>query len=87
MTDRYQSRSPSFSGPATSGFAVTPSDTLDLQETARALYIGAGGDLSVAMATGETVLLKAVPQGAILPVRAIRVHQSGTTASAIVALV
>jgi hypothetical protein len=56
VTDRYKTQSPSVSGPATSGFAITPSDTLALQETTRGLYVGVGGDVTLDMATGETLL-------------------------------
>jgi hypothetical protein len=87
MTDRFESLSPSISGPAASGFAVSPSDASDLQETTRALYIGTGGDLAVFMLTGESLLLKQVPQGVILPLRVTRVLLTGTTAADIVALI
>ena len=87
MTDRYKTLSPSVSGPAASGFAVTPSDTLDLPETTRALYVGIAGDLAVKMANGETLTLRNVAQGAVLPLRTTRILQTGTSASAIVGLV
>lgn len=87
MTDRFESLSPSVSGPAVSGFAVAPSDAADLQETTRALYIGSGGDLAVFMLMGEALLLRGVPQGVLLPLRVTRVLQTGTTATDIVGLV
>jgi hypothetical protein len=87
MPDRFESLSPSISGPAISGFPVSPSDAADLPETTRALYIGTGGDLTVMMTTGEALLLKEVPQGVVLPLRVTRVFQTGTTAADIVALI
>ncbi|KAA0700020.1 hypothetical protein DTW90_07180 [Neorhizobium sp. P12A] len=87
MTDRFESLSPSISGPAISGFPVAPNDASDLQETTRGLYIGTGGDLAVFMLAGDSLLLKQVPQGIVLPLRVTRVLQTGTTAADIVALV
>jgi hypothetical protein len=87
VTDRFESLSPSITGPAVSGFPVIPSDAADLPETTRSLYIGTGGDLSVFMLTGEALLLKQVPQGVFLPLRVTRVLLTGTTAGDIIALV
>ncbi len=47
MPDRYASNASSLTAPASHGFAVTPSDTADLPETTRALYVGAAGTLVV----------------------------------------
>jgi hypothetical protein len=87
MTDRFESLSPSITGPALSGFAAIPSDTADLPETTRALYIGTGGDLAVFMMTGEFLQLKQVPQGSLLPLRVTRIARTGTSAADIVGLV
>ncbi|MCY4333174.1 MAG: hypothetical protein OXC60_00675 [Litoreibacter sp.] len=72
--------------PARNGEQVSPSDSTDLSQVSRALYIGQGGDLNVVMADGATILFEAVPGGSLLPVRAERVTASGTSASGIVAL-
>jgi hypothetical protein len=87
MTDRFANTQPSLSGPAASGFAITPSDSASLTEATRALYIGAAGDLTVRMLSGEILTLQNVPAGAILPLRTIAVMATGTTAGAIAALV
>lgn len=73
-------------GPADYAAAVTPSDAVDLTKFARSLYIGTGGDLTVLMPDGASVLFKAVIGGTILPVRIRRVLATGTTASNLVAL-
>ncbi len=70
---------------ARSGVAVTPSNDTDLTNLTRALYVGTGGNLSVIMATGETLAIPSVPAGAFLPIRVSRVRATGTTASGIVA--
>ncbi len=69
---------------ATDAFAVTPG-TGDLRDIPRALWVGTGGDLAVTLASGD-VILKAVPDGTLLPIKPSRVLSSGTTAADIVAL-
>lgn len=87
MPDRFSANSSSLSSPATHGFAVTPSDTLDLPETTRAVYVGAGGALVLRLLSGQSVTFSGVSAGTILPVRADRVLATGTTATGIVGLV
>lgn len=86
MTDPFANTQPSLSGPASSGFAVTPNDATDFPQPTRALYIGNGGQVSVQMLTGEALTLSAVPGGSLLPIRVRRVLATGTTATAIAAL-
>jgi hypothetical protein len=84
--DVYADHAPSLTAPASAGAEVTPSNTAELARVSRALYVGAGGDLALELASGSQVTLGGVPGGTVLPVRARRVRASGTTASAIVAL-
>jgi hypothetical protein len=79
---------PNFRGsdPADNAAAVTPNDSTDLTNTARALYVGSTGDVKVDTAAGDTVTFGTVPSGAILPVRVKRVYSTGTTASNIVSI-
>lgn len=71
--------------PASLAAAVTPSDTTSFTVQPRALYVGTGGSVSVLLEDGTTVVFSNVPDGSILPVRAMRVN-SATTASNILAL-
>jgi len=87
MPDRFQTSSPSFSGPASHGFAVTPSDTAALSETTRGLYVGTSGHIAGLMASGGAVTFANVPSGTMLPVRLTKVMATGTTASNMVGLV
>ncbi|MCX8996189.1 hypothetical protein NOF55_16790 [Rhizobiaceae bacterium BDR2-2] len=87
MSDPFLNTHPSLSGPATAGFAVTPSDGAELAQPSRALYVGGAGDLAVTLLSGDSVSLGAVPAGSLLPLRVSRVHATGTTATAIVALI
>ena len=72
--------------PAQNAVDVTPSDSADLTNDCRAIYIGAAGTLKLTMAGGTTVTLAAVNAGVIYPLRASRVWSTGTTATGIVAL-
>lgn len=76
------------SSPNPAGYAdaVTPSDTVNLAQDARALYVGVGGNITVFLIDNTAVLFANVPAGFILPVRARRVNATGTTASSIVAM-
>lgn len=74
------------SAPADHAVAVTPHAT-NLIGPCRALFVGGAGNVTLDTAGGETdVLFSNVQAGAILPVRAIRVKISGTSATGIVAL-
>lgn len=87
MADLYANQAPSLDSPAMTAAAVTPNDSNDLAVTARALYVGGAGDLSLVL-VGDTaaVTFAAVPAGSVLPLRVKRVRATGTTATAIVAL-
>lgn len=85
MTDKFRDRSSGLESPGHSAAEVTPNDAADLEITSRALYVGQSGDLKVTTAGGNVVTFAGVPAG-ILPMRVRRVHATGTTASAIVAI-
>lgn len=87
MPDLFANVHPSLSGPATSAFSVTPSDTAEFSTPPRALYVGGDGDLAIKMLVGDVVTLTSVAGGSILPIRVVRVLSTGTTATGIVGLV
>jgi hypothetical protein len=78
------------SAPATDILPVTPDDDTDLASLARALRIkpvsGAAGTIRITTAAGE-VRDTEIDVGEILPVETIRVHDMGTTATGIEALI
>lgn len=74
------------SAPGQYFFPVVPHDSTNFSQRARALYVGVSGNISVVGLDGTAVIFSNVPVG-ILPVNALRVNQTGTTASSIVALV
>lgn len=72
--------------PANGAETVTPSDTVNLTNTSRGLYVGGTGNVAVVMKDGTTATFVAVPAGAILPIRITRVNSTSTTATSMVAL-
>lgn len=75
------------SDPSPTALAVVPHDTNALATTARALFVGTGGNLTVRLVDDSAdVLFKGVAAGSILPVQASHVRATGTTAADIVAL-
>lgn len=74
---------------ANAAVAVTPNDSTDLTNYAKALYIGVTGDVTIIPkknADGAPILFKAHPVG-YLPVETRRVMATGTAATNIVALI
>jgi hypothetical protein len=87
MTDRFADTFSGLDAPASHGFAITPDDDTDLDETTRALYVGGGGDITLTLASGAALNFTNVVSGTILPLRSVRVQATGTTATGIVGLV
>lgn len=67
--------------------SVTPSDSTNLTEVARALYVGGAGNVALVTPEGTTATFSNVNAGTILPVRVVRVNSTSTTATSIVALI
>ncbi|MES2462069.1 MAG: hypothetical protein V4671_15905 [Armatimonadota bacterium] len=66
--------------------AVTPDDDTDLPTApCNGLWVGSDGDVAVVDRDGNEATFANVPGGSILPVRAVRVLATGTTATGIVA--
>lgn len=89
--DEYAGRRSRVDDPARGGIAVTPNDTTDLVRSSRAIWVGAGGDVTVEMvrqldkANPVTLTIPGVLGGSLLPIRVRKVLATGTTASGIVA--
>lgn len=86
MGNRFSTQSQPTS-PATTAVAITPSDDTDLSEASRAIYVGVGGNIKLTTADGQTVTFVGLQGGSILPVSAVRIFDTDTTATSIVALV
>ena len=76
----------SFEGSAYDAVAVTPHDSTNFAEgTAKALYVGTSGNITLITAAGKTALFANVPIG-FFPVQCSRVNATGTAATDILAL-
>lgn len=73
-----------YSEPARAGAAVTPSDSTNLDQVTRALWVGVEGDLAVEMESGDEVTFTNVYVG-WHPLRVRKVLEA-TTAGEIVAV-
>ena len=70
-------------GPSMFPFTVTPDDSVELRFVTRAIRVGTGGDLAVKSVGGEIVIIPDVLSGETVPVMAVKVYSTGTTASGI----
>jgi len=84
--DKFSSYQVGLTSPAEDAFAITPSNTVDLANFSRAIWVGGTGDVKVDMVGSGTVTYTTVPAGYMLAVRASRVYATGTTATSLVAV-
>lgn len=86
MSNPFENRVSSLSGPATDIQPVTPDDAAQLPEVAIALYVETGGTLSI-VTVRDTTRIVTVADQSILPVGVRQVNATGTTATGIHAMV
>jgi hypothetical protein len=86
MSDDFKKHASGITAPASHAVAITPSDSLPLTHSTRAIYVGSAGDLRIAMVSGDIVTLRAVAAGAVYPLRAAQVLATGTTAGNLIGL-
>lgn len=86
MTNPFENRAHSLSGPATDLLPVVPNDGANLPEVAVALYVETGGTLSLVTARGIARSVT-VADRSILPVGVRKVNATGTSATGIHAMV
>jgi hypothetical protein len=70
-----------FGQPATHLFTITPSDALTLQYVTRAIRVGGAGDLAVKTLGGQIEIVPSVLAGETVPIQAVKVYVTGTTAT------
>lgn len=76
----------SYSDPVSNGFTITPHDATNFARETRGIYVGGTGNVVVVWPDATTTTFLSVPAGQILPVRAIRVNSTNTTATNMVGL-
>jgi len=73
-TDDFARFQTSQLSPATNAASITTSDTVDLANVTRAIYVGVGGDVKVDMQDSGTVTFVGVPTGTTLAIRVTRFY-------------
>ena len=77
------------------GKAVTPFDTIDIASVSTqsgrgnngcVLYVGVTGNVRVLTAGGNDITFEGIPGGTFMPVQVLRVFNTNTTATSIIAL-
>jgi hypothetical protein len=86
MPDEFARHETGLTAPARSAVAITPSDSLPLEQTTRAVYVGQAGALRVRMASDEVVTFSGLLAGVVYPFRLAQVMATGTTAGGLVGL-
>lgn len=74
------------SDPGTGHFAITPHDSTNFTFVTRGIYVGVGGTIVIVAKEGGAVTYKNAVAGSIIPVRAIRVNSTSTTATDLVGI-
>ncbi len=87
-TDSYQfdPPNPQLMQPAVRGVALTKSDSDELAEVSRGIWVGVAGDIAVKFKGSTTAVVFTVPAGSILPFRIRQLMSTNTTATQVVAL-
>jgi hypothetical protein len=84
--DRFGSMSDTAVSPATRPYPITPSDSEELPEVPKGVYVGTGGDVVLRGVHGdEDVTYRNLGDGSYIAVRARYVRATGTTASNLIA--
>lgn len=73
--------------PAYDGFAITPSNVANLPTMARGIYVGGAGDIALTTPGNTALTFVGLTAGSILPVMAIKVSSSGTSATFLIGLI
>jgi hypothetical protein len=87
MVDVFENMNEGLTAPGNNLIAITPSDSTDLPQVSRGIYVGGAGNLVVTPAAGgSNVTFVAVPAGTVLPIRVTRVLSTSTTATSLINL-
>ena len=69
------------------GFDITPSDTVNFSTTAFAVFVGGAGNVTLVTPKGTVLTYTAIAAGTMLPVKAVRVNATLTTATLLIGIV
>ena len=86
MPDPFQGYADSPGAPANAPYAIVPSDTVELPQVPKGIYVGTGGDVTLRGVRGAAdVTYKNLPDASYIAVRAQYVRATGTTATNLIA--
>ena len=86
-TSSYFGGSLDVSSPGTRAEPIVTSDTVDMSESPRSIYVGGAGDVKMnGLNGGSAVTFKNVPAGSLIPFRPNRIYATGTTATLMLAI-
>jgi hypothetical protein len=85
-TDDYARFATGLDTPYRHAAAITPSDTVDLTNVSRAIYVGGAGNIVLITQAGETVTITGATVGSVYRIMASRIKSTSTTATNLVAL-
>ena len=79
--------SPTFPQYPAGAFVITPSDTVNLQNTA-VIYVNVAGAgiVKVTTANGDTVIFTGVTAGLVIPVQVVKVWATGTSVTSLIGI-
>ena len=84
--DQFKDFPSTLTSPAAHAIAIIPNDTVPMAVVTRAVYVGQTGDVSVEMQSGQIVTYENVQGGTILAIRALKIRQTGSTATGLIAM-
>lgn len=85
-TDNFASSAGGIQAPGKGAFSITASDSDDLSQVTRGIYVGTSGNLAVIMADDTEVTFNSLSAGIVHPLRVKRVKSTSTTASNILGI-
>ncbi len=80
MADGFASQTAGLDSPADNVIAGAASDSVDLTNYCRAVWVATGPLLKVTTVGGQEVQFAGVADGSVIPVRCKRIWSTGTTA-------
>lgn len=87
IKDAFGTTVDSVIAPASTCFAIIPSDTVELPIVTKAIYVGETGNIAVlTLANSDFVTFANVQAGTILDIRARQIRAAGTSAASLVGL-
>jgi len=82
--DAFDTNSPGLTSPATKHFDITPHDSNELATKPRGIYVGVAGDVVLTDENGTDCTYKNA--SGVLPVRAVKVKSTGTSATNLIGI-